>query len=104
MNTGNDFYKHPRIYLSKRVLLRVCILSIEIELTVFVWREGKWFVAYEPTSGISSQGRTVDEALNNIREALELYLEDKQDVYPINRVMITKLKIKLPRRIIYETL
>jgi predicted RNase H-like HicB family nuclease len=71
-------------------------VSGEIELTVFVWREGKWFVAYEPSSGVSSQGRTVDEALKNIREALELYLEDKQDVYPIERVMITKIKIKSP--------
>lgn len=64
-----------------------------IELTVFVWREGKWFVAYEPTSGVASQGKTVDEALKNLREALELYLEDKKDVYPLERVMITKLRL-----------
>jgi len=64
-----------------------------IELTVFVWREGKWFVAYEPTSGVASQGKTVDEALKNLKEALELYLEDKKDVYPLERVMITKLRL-----------
>ena len=66
-----------------------------IELTVFIWREGKWFVAYEPTSGVASQGKTVDEALSNLREALELYLEDRNDVYPIERVMITKLRLPL---------
>ena len=73
----------------------VFILS-EIEVVVFVWREGKWFVAYEPSSGVASQGETVDEALNNLREALELYLEEKQDIYPIERVMITRIKVKLP--------
>ena len=71
----------------------------EVEVTVFVWREGKWFVAYEPTSGVASQGRTVDEALENIKEALELYLEEKQDIYPLERIMITKLKIKTPKEV-----
>ena len=70
-----------------------------IEATVFVWYEGRWFVAYEPTSGIASQGRTIDEALENIREALELYLEEKQDIYPLEQVMVTKLKLKIPQTI-----
>ncbi len=74
-------------------------LTNEVEVTIFIWREGKWYVAYEPTSGVSSQGRTVDEALENIREALELYLEEKQDVYPLERVMITKIKMKFPQKI-----
>ena len=77
-------------------------LPNELEVTVFVWREGKWYVAYEPTSGVSSQGKTVDEALGNLREALELYLEEKQDIYPLERVMITKIKIKLPQKITSE--
>ncbi len=74
----------------------------EVEVTVFVWREGKWYVAYEPVSGISSQGKTVDEALENIKEALELYLEEKQDLYSIDRVMITKIKVKTPMKALEE--
>lgn len=74
----------------------------EVGLTVFVWRERKWFVAYEPTSGVASQGRTVDEALENIREALELYLEEEKDVYPIQRVMVTKLKLEKPQKTAHE--
>lgn len=69
----------------------------ELEVTVFVWFEGKHFVAYEPTTGVASQGITVEEALNNIREALELYLEDGGEVYPIDRVMITKIRVSVPR-------
>lgn len=69
----------------------------ELEVTVFVWFEDRYFVAYEPTTGVASQGRTVEEALNNIREALELYLEDGGEIYPIERVMVTKIKISMPR-------
>ncbi len=34
------------------------------------------FVAREVVTGITSQGETVEEALENLREALELYLEE----------------------------
>jgi len=72
----------------------------EIEVTVFVWREGRYYVAYEPYTGVSSQGKTVDEALENIREALELYLEEKQDeILPVERVMITRIRVKVPVKI-----
>jgi len=70
-----------------------------VEVTVFVWREGKWYVAYEPTSGVASQGRSVNEVLNNLKEALELYLEEEDaEVHQIERVMITKLKIPVKKK------
>ena len=77
------------------ILLSTYELGAEavVEVTVFVWREGKWFVAYEPTSGTASQGRTVDEALKNIKEVLELYLEEGKELYSVGRVMITKVKV-----------
>ena len=34
------------------------------------------YVAREIATGVTSQGRTVEEALENLREALELYLEE----------------------------
>jgi predicted RNase H-like HicB family nuclease len=34
------------------------------------------FVAYNPETGTVSQGETIDEALANLREAVELYLEE----------------------------
>lgn len=72
----------------------------ELEVTVFVWFEGKYFVAYEPTTGVASQGSTVEEALNNVKEALELYLEEGGGIYPIERIMIAKIRASLPQLII----
>lgn len=44
--------------------------------TVIIQREGKWFVARSLELGVTSQGRTIEEAKNNLQEAVELYLED----------------------------
>lgn len=40
-----------------------------------VWREGDWYVAQCLELDIASQGGTEDEALSNLKEALELYFE-----------------------------
>ncbi len=35
------------------------------------------YVAFNPETGTASQGETIDEALANLREAVELFLEDE---------------------------
>lgn len=44
--------------------------------TAIITKEGKWFVARSLELGVVSQGRTVEKAKDNLREAVELYLED----------------------------
>lgn len=36
----------------------------------------RWLVAYNPETGTTTQGRTVEEALKNLKEATRLYLEE----------------------------
>jgi len=43
--------------------------------TASVWQEGPWFVAQCLEVDVASQGETEEEALLNLREALELYFE-----------------------------
>ncbi len=38
--------------------------------------EGDWYVAYCVELGVTSQGKSLEEAERNLREAIELYLED----------------------------
>jgi predicted RNase H-like HicB family nuclease len=52
------------------------------EFTSAVWKEGKYFVAQCLNIDISSFGDIKNEALKNIEEAIELYLEDKQQKIP----------------------
>jgi predicted RNase H-like HicB family nuclease len=48
-----------------------------LELSAVVWREDELYVALCPEFDVASQGKSVEEALRNLKEALELYLEDE---------------------------
>jgi len=37
----------------------------------------RWLVAYNPETGTTTQGKTVEEALKNLKEATALFLEEK---------------------------
>lgn len=37
----------------------------------------RWLVAYNPETGTTTQGKTVEEALKNLKEATSLFLEEK---------------------------
>jgi len=41
-----------------------------------VWKEGKYYVAQSLNIDVSSFGKNRKEAIHNLFEALELYLED----------------------------
>ncbi len=54
--------------------------------TAVIRREGDWFVAECAEVGTVSQGETIEKAIDNLREATELYLEEfpaKQPTHPI---------------------
>ncbi|MDD4652916.1 MAG: type II toxin-antitoxin system HicB family antitoxin [Methanothrix sp.] len=48
--------------------------------TAFIRREEEMFIAECPEVGTASQGTTIEEALGNLKEATQLYLEE----FPIN--------------------
>ena len=43
--------------------------------TASVCKEGNWYVAQALEVDVASQGESVDDALDNLREALELHFE-----------------------------
>jgi predicted RNase H-like HicB family nuclease len=50
------------------------------------------YVAFNPETGTTTQGETVEEALANLREAVELYLED-EDITFLGSPLVTTLTI-----------
>jgi len=44
--------------------------------TALIHKEDDWYVADCPEVGTVSQGKTVEEAIVNLKEATELYLEE----------------------------
>lgn len=51
-------------------------------LSAVIRKEGRLYVAWTPDLDIASQGKTPESALANLREAVELYLED-EDAEPL---------------------
>ncbi len=47
-----------------------------------VWREGNWYVSQCLEIDVASQGTTEEEALANLKEALELHLDPPQGTRP----------------------
>ncbi len=45
-------------------------------ISAVLHREDDWYVASCPEIGTVSQGKTIDAALANLKEATELYLEE----------------------------
>ena len=51
-----------------------------LEYTAVVWREGKSYVSKCPELGVASCGDTIEEATNNLKEAVELYIENAKEL------------------------
>ena len=50
------------------------------EFTAVFERDGDWYVAYSPEiPGANGQGRTKDDARQNLAEAIALILEDRRE-------------------------
>jgi len=59
---------------------------IHYKSTAIIQKEGKWFVARSLELGVTTQGRTIEKAKDNLQEAIELYLEDM----PANKKTLSK--------------
>lgn len=66
-------------------------------LTAAVTREGKHFVARCLEVEVASHGRTLDSALANLTEAVELYFEDENAVAPAPAPIIAPIEVAMPR-------
>ncbi len=66
---------------------------MSIKSTIVIQKEDDWYVATSLESGVASQGRTIDSAINNLKEALELYYEDNLPEQPSSPVFVTTLEV-----------
>ena len=47
-----------------------------MEIQAVIWKEEDMFIIKEVVTGVTTQGKTIEEALENLKEALQLYLEE----------------------------
>ncbi|MDR0703999.1 MAG: type II toxin-antitoxin system HicB family antitoxin [Planctomycetaceae bacterium] len=66
--------------------------------TIIIRQEEEWFVATCLENNIASQGKKIDEAIANLKEAITLYYEDeKEELKSINNepIYITTLEMAI---------
>lgn len=47
-----------------------------VKIQAVLWKEGNIYVIKDIYTGVTTQGRTPEEAMKNLREAVELYFEE----------------------------
>ena len=61
------------------------------EYDYVIWQEDKYYVSLCLNVNVSSFGETIDEAISNLREAVELYYKDEDaELKNISKVLIGK--------------
>ncbi|MDA8297015.1 MAG: type II toxin-antitoxin system HicB family antitoxin [Actinomycetota bacterium] len=64
-----------------------------MQLTAALTHEGDWYVARCLDVEVTSQGHSVEAALANLREALELYFEDVEPPEDLEPPIIATIRI-----------
>jgi predicted RNase H-like HicB family nuclease len=62
-----------------------------------IYKEGKFYVSQALNVDISSFGKTIEEATNNLKEALDLFFEDdsaKRTYQKIENTLLGELNIR----------
>ena len=53
---------------------------MELNLTIELWRKGKWYVAKSPELDFISQGKTREEARKNLEEVINIQFEEMEEM------------------------
>ncbi|CEO90504.1 MAG TPA: type II toxin-antitoxin system HicB family antitoxin [Syntrophaceticus sp.] len=68
---------------------------MNIKVTVIIQKEENWYVARCVENNIASQGKTIEESIKNLREALELFYEDVSPENSSIPTFITTMEVAL---------
>ena len=64
-----------------------------MKFSAILQKEGDWYVSLCPELDIASQGKTVEEAVTNLQEAVKLYLEDENVTLPDTAPIVTTFEV-----------
>ena len=67
---------------------------MSIKYNVIIQKEENWYVAKCIDNNVASQGKTIEEAIKNLKEAIELYYEDEELILP-KETYITTVEVTI---------
>ena len=68
---------------------------MSLKITVIVQKEENWYVAKCLENSVASQGKTIEEALNNLKEAIKLYYEDEKPDIEEKQIFLTTMEVAI---------
>ena len=68
--------QQPKIFDKSRFIILECQIKNMNTFTAIIQKDEEMYVAKCPEIGTVSQGKTIEEALKNLKEATEAYLEE----------------------------
>ncbi len=68
---------------------------MSLQCTIYIQKEENQYVATDIQSGVASQGKTMEESIVNLKEALERYYEDNHPVAERNPVFVTTMEVAI---------
>lgn len=68
---------------------------MSIQITVIIQKEEDWYVAKCIENNVASQGKTIEEAIRNITEAVQLYYEDDDSIIEHHQTLVTTLEVAI---------
>ncbi len=67
---------------------------MSIKYNVIIQKEENWYVAKCLDNNVASQGKTIEESIKNLKEALELYYENEEPISP-KETYVTTLEVAI---------
>lgn len=65
---------------------------MSIRYNVMIQKEENWYIAKCLDNNVASQGKTIEEAMKNLKEALELYVQNETIIQP-KEIFLTTLEV-----------
>ena len=65
---------------------------MNIKFNVIIQKEENWYVAKCIDNSVASQGKTIEEAMANLKEALELFMQNEEPIKP-KEIFVTTLEV-----------
>ena len=71
------------------------VIIMSRRFTVIIQKEDDWYVAKCLENGVASQGKTIEDSVSNIKEAIALYYEDNEQEIAVSPAFITTLEVAI---------
>lgn len=68
---------------------------MSVKFTVIIQKEEDWYVAKCVENNVASQGRSIEDAMKNLEEAVSLYYEDNEIEDVSSPVFVTTMEVAI---------